>query len=122
MDLEKIFSDMPEEEKHNYFNKDTMEYYKYIKGLPEFQNIEKKLNNKEKLTEEEWEFILNKLFLVFIRSLDEENRIALLGRLFLLFAKINTKVLKQGSPAYNRLYKLTQLIMMILIASSFFTL
>lgn len=109
MDLDKIFDEMSEEEKQNYFNKNAMEYYQYIKQMPLFTTIESKLNSQEKLNDEEWNYILSKLFLVFVRSLGEENRIGLAGKIVLLFSKLNMKVLKQNSPLYNRVYKIMQL-------------
>ena len=52
MDLDKIFDEMSEEEKQNYFNKNAMEYYQYIKEMPLFTTIENKLNSQEKLNDE----------------------------------------------------------------------
>lgn len=110
MDLDVIFQSMSEEEKQEYFTKNTIDYYKYIESLPEFINMKEKLNKKEKLTDREWEFILSRLFLVFSHSLEEENRIGLAGELFLFLSKLNMKVLKKNSASYNRLYKWMQCI------------
>ena len=110
MDLETIFLEMTEEEKDNYFSRNTIDYYQYIKELPLFKEIEEKMNHQEKLNETEWDFILKRLFLVFIRSLEEEKRIGLAGKIFIVFSKLNIKILKQNSALYNTLYKVMQLV------------
>ena len=110
MDLELIFNNMSEEEKKVYFKNDTVEYYKYIKTTPRFMEIEDKISNKGKLEDEEWNFILEKLFLVFVHSLEEENRVNIMGKLIIQLSKLNTKIFKYGTPLYNMTYKFIQLI------------
>ncbi len=110
MDFEVMFEGMDEEEKDAFFQMDTMGYYRYVKEMPVFQTIQGKLDTSEKLTEEEWHFVIMKLFFVFCHALMRQEKIDIISQIILLFAKINMKLATKNGPLYNECYKVIEFV------------
>ena len=109
MDINDSLNNVLEEEKEYFYKKSSSEFFEYIKNSDEYKSVEKKLQIGEKLTKEDWEYIISRLFLVYARALPDEVRNDLSGKLLLLLTKINMKLFKNDEEIYNTNYKTNEL-------------
>ena len=100
MKVKKIVAQLDENERKMYFNLSASEYLNNVYHSREFSPILKKLNTKEKLTIEEWEYLVNRLFLVTFKALSEEDKIS----------KIGLKICRKDMPLYNECFKMIRFI------------
>ena len=77
------------------------EYYQYLLNNTEFKRIISKVNSNDSLTNDEWLYILERLFLISYKSKVEEDKIDINDRIYTVICKIGMKVFKEGSPIYN---------------------
>ena len=110
MELNEIMEKMTEEEIIEFLTNSANDYLNIVLRTEEYSLIRDKLNNKEKLTNEEWTFILEKIYLVITKATFEENKTDLNDVLSLLFSKIFMKISVEDSAVYNSSYKMKELI------------
>lgn len=108
MNLEWLLSKMSDEERTVFF--ETNDYYRYITQLEEFKIIQEKLNQQEVLTEEEWHFMISKLFLVYCHSMNQIEDFDFTSHFFSFIAKLGIKLGKKHGQLYNECYKIRELI------------
>ena len=82
------------------------EYYQYLLNNAEFKRIISKVNGNDSLTNDEWLYILERLFLISYKSKEEEDKIDINDRIYTVICKIGMKVFKEGSPIYNECIKM----------------
>ena len=105
-----LFAKLSKEEQVAFFTMNTTEYYEFVNKMPSFEQIQKKLDTNEKLSEEDWDYILMRLFFIFLHALKEQDRMDIATKIAYLFAKVNMKIAKKDGPLYNECYKITELI------------
>ena len=110
MELNELMEKMTEEEIIEFLTNSANDYLNIVLRTEEYSLIRDKLNNKEKLTNEEWTFILEKIYLVITKATFEENKTDLNDVLSLLFSKIFMKISVEDSAVYNSSYKMKELI------------
>lgn len=110
MELNELMEKMTEEEIIEFLTNSANDYLNIVLRTEEYFLIRDKLNNKEKLTNEEWTFILEKIYLVITKATFEENKTDLNDVLSLLFSKIFMKISVEDSAVYNSSYKMKELI------------
>ncbi len=110
MKVKKIVAQLDENERKMYFNLSASEYLNNVYHSREFSPILKKLNTKEKLTIEEWEYLVNRLFLVTFRALSEEDKITSGDKIRYAISKIGLKVSRKDMPLYNECFKMIRFI------------
>lgn len=110
MELNELMEKMTEEEIIEFLTNSANDYLNIVLRTEEYSLIRDKLNNKEKLTDEEWTFILEKIYLVITKATFEENKTDLNDVLSLLFSKIFMKISVEDSAVYNSSYKMKELI------------
>ena len=71
-----------------YFeNGDTNNYYHYLEGTDYYKYVENKLKSNEKLSEEEWDLLLNRLYLVTCKSIIEEDKVGIVDDVLSVIGK-----------------------------------
>lgn len=105
MFLQQCISNMKEEESKLYQDSTATSFFNYIYNSEEFQNILAKMVPNETITEEEWTFLFEKLYLVTNKAKSEEGTPKLLDGIMYLISRLGTKVFPKDSPQYNDYYK-----------------
>ncbi len=107
MDIEKLIDEMKEEEKIIYLKSNASSYFHYVFKDNE-SSLKEKINQSEKLTEEEWKFILEKLFLVTTKAIAEEDEFSIVDSIVYLISRISKAISFKDSPYYNECCKLIE--------------
>jgi len=107
---EDIFEGFSEEEKDMLLTLSTNEYFNYIYKGEKFQKILGKINLNGTLTDEEWDFVTEKLFLVSVKSETEYevDELDFKDRIILNACRFGTKVSREDSSLYNECYKMKE--------------
>lgn len=96
MNMEMATADLSNDEKLKYIDSTANQYFRTIYYSKEFSNIVSKLDSKEKLTEEEWTYLINRLFMVTYKANLEEDPFNSLDKINYLINKIGVKIFKKG--------------------------
>ena len=96
MRIQEIVSKLSEEEKMKYIDSTASEYFRDFYYSKEFSCVLNKLNSNEKLTEEEWQFLMEKLYLVTYKATLEEERLNFIDKINYIINRIGAKVFKKG--------------------------
>ena len=110
MELNKIIDKLDDNEKKIYWNHTASEYFRNIYYSRKFSPILKKLNTQEKLTDDEWNFLVDRLFLVTCKAVSEEDNVQLKDKLIYALCKIGLKFSSDNSYIYNECYKMVEFI------------
>ena len=113
MDLNFLLEELSEEEKKVYMTKSCNDYYYYFLNTDFFKEIQKKLSNHANITEDEWEEILKKLYLLTCKAVSEEDSLDLLDRFIYLFARVGFRFSQEDTFFYNECYKMIAYIVSI---------
>lgn len=105
MNLHRVIEKLDEDEKEIYINSTASSYLKRVYKSEKFSKIIGKLDTKEKLTDAEWTYVLEKLLLVTNKAILEEDQLSFLDKFKYLIDKIIVKVLKDGK-IYNECMKM----------------
>lgn len=94
---------MEDEERIIYQEKSATDYFRYLYDTERFQKA------MERLDDDDWNYLFEKLYLVNYKALgEEESHVALDGALY-LFCKLGTFLTRKDTPMYNEFYKMFQL-------------
>ncbi len=96
MNILDIVKKLSHEEKMMYIDSSATEYFRNIYYSKDFSIIVEKLNSKEKITDEEWEYLVDRLSLVTYKATMEEDSLNLLDRIYYVLSRIGSKVFKKG--------------------------
>ena len=96
MNILDIVKKLSHEEKMMYIDSSATEYFRNIYYSKDFSIIVEKLNSKEKITDEEWEYLVDRLTLVTYKATMEEDSLNLLDRIYYVLSRIGSKVFKKG--------------------------
>jgi len=110
--IDGLFLELDSEEMELYKNVSANAFFKYVYNSEQFQSILNKLDTNEKLTDEEWKYILGRLFLVTSRSTAEykKNKLGLKDKLLKLLCRIGMFFAATDSSWYNEFYKMFEFI------------
>lgn len=108
MDVDKILDELSDEEREYFEKKTASEYFKYIYNTPEFQRIYNSIDSSIDVSDDEWKYLLTKLFLVTAKSYAEEDKLSLGDKLFRAVCRIRMFFCRKDSGVYNELYKLLE--------------
>ena len=98
-------ADLSNNEKMMYVDSTANEYFRNIYYSEKFTFIISKLDSKEKLTDEEWTYLINRLFMVTYKATLEEEELTAFDKINYLINKIGVKVFKKGK-IHNECVKL----------------
>lgn len=110
MDLNLLVSSLDKEEKDIFMKKTATDYYHYLEEQKEFLIAQKHLLQNEKLSDKEWRYMINKLFLVSCRALAEEGKITFADKIFFYISQLGMKVSKKNQFIYNECYKMVEFV------------
>ena len=110
MDPEKIAENLTEEEREMFLNADCTSCYEFVKKGEVFSALIQKNINREKLTDEEWEYILFRLYILSCKALVEEQGVDFMDRILSFLSKIGMKISKQDKPLYNECLKMVEFV------------
>ena len=96
MNILDIVKKLSHEEKMMYIDSSANMYFRNIFYSKEFSSIVEKLDSKEKITDEEWEYIVDRLSLVTYKATMEEDSLSVLDRIYYVLSRIGSKVFKEG--------------------------
>ena len=104
MDIEKLINGMSKEEKKIYLGTSASDYFYHVYKDGD-SPLKEKLEKSDKLNEEEWKEVLEKLFLITTKALAEEERIFILDSLYYAICKILKTFSFKDSAFYNECLK-----------------
>lgn len=84
--------------------------YEYIKKEQRFASLIEKNINREALTDEEWEYILFRLYLVIGKAVTEEEKVTFKDHILSFLSKIGAKISKKDKPIYNECIKMIKFV------------
>lgn len=110
--IDDLFLKLSPEEIELYRNVSANAFFKYVYNSEQFKCILNKLDINEKLTDEEWKYILGRLFLVTSRSTAEyeKNKLDLKDKLIRIICRIGMFLTATDSNLYNEFYKMFEYI------------
>ena len=69
-----------------------------------------KLEKQEELTIEEWQYIMERLFLVLTKRKSEEDELEFADKMYALISKVGMKFFEEDSPMYNEFYQMLEFV------------
>ena len=96
MDMQMATSDLDEDEKMKYIDSTASEYFRSVYYSKQFSKIVEKLNSKENLSKEEWDYLMRRLFMVTYKASMEEDELGTIDKINYIINKICIKVLRRG--------------------------
>ncbi len=97
MDIDEIINSLSNDEKKRFNEHTASEYFRSLYYSEKFIMIMKKMNNvNEKLSEDDWNYIIDKLFLVTYKAILEEDSVKFIDKIKYIFNRICLKVFKDG--------------------------
>lgn len=96
MKLQRIITNETETEKIKCINGTANDFFKDSYNSEKFHSIVDKLNSKDKLTEEEWVYLIEKLYIVTYKAILEEDKLSILDNINYIINKLCVKIFKNG--------------------------
>ena len=110
MEINRIIDKLDDEEKRLYWNNTANDFFRNVYYSKEFSPILKKLNTNEKLTTSEWNYLVDRLFLVTCKAISEEDEVKYLDKILYILCKIGMKLSKEDGKIYNECVKMVEFI------------
>ena len=96
MEFDAIINSLSEDELKRYNSQTASEYFRDLYYSENFIKIIKKIDKDEKLSEDDWQYLTDRLFLVTYKAIQEEDSIKLADRISYILNSICIKVFKNG--------------------------
>ena len=96
MEIQEIVRKLDENEKMKYIDSTASEYFRDVYYSKEFSCVLTKLDSKERLTNDEWQYLLEKLYLVTYKAVLEEDNLSIMDKINFVINRVGTKVFKKG--------------------------
>ena len=96
MELNSIVKSLSPQEKNAYETQTASEYFRYVYYSQNFIEILKKMETTELLSDEDWNYLLEKLYLVTCKAISEEDSVSFMDKVTYMVNKIATKVFRSG--------------------------
>ena len=105
-----LFLSFTEEEKDLFLNSNATTFFKYIYESDNFQNILKKINASDLLSDDEWKYVLERLFFISVKSESEYevDKLDFKDKIIQLFCRIGMFFTGEDSGLYNEFYKMKE--------------
>ena len=101
---------LDEEERNMYIENSTGQCFRNMYYSEKFSPILGKLNTKEKLTSEEWEYIVTRLFLITCKAKIEELDVTFTDKIMYLLSKLGVRVSIKDGHLYNECFKMIRFV------------
>lgn len=96
MNILNIVKKLSHEEKMLYIDSNANMYFRNIYYSKNFSKIVEKLNSNDKITNEEWEYLVDRLSLVTYKAIIEEDSSNVIDKISYVLNRIGAKVFKEG--------------------------
>jgi hypothetical protein len=96
MELNSVIKSLSPQEKKAYETQTASEYFRHLYYSQDFIKILDKMDTTELLSDKEWTYLLERLFLVTYKALSEEDTVSFMDRLTYMVNSIAIKVFKSG--------------------------
>ena len=110
MELLNALDQLDEEERNMYIENSTCQCFRSMYYSKEFSPILKKLNTKEKLTSEEWDYIVTRLFLITCKAKIEEDEVTFIDKIMYILSKLGVKLSVRDGHLYNECFKMIRFV------------
>ena len=94
--MEIAIADLSDEEKMMYIDSTANQYFRNLYYSKKFASIVSKLDSKENLSSDEWNYLMSRLYMVAYKATMEEDTLSLVDRIHYVINKIGVKVFKKG--------------------------
>ncbi len=101
---------LTKEEQELFAQSDSTTCYQYVKREERFASLIEKNINREALTDEEWEYILFRLYLVIGKTVTEEQSVTFIDHILSFLSKIGMKISRKDKPLYNECIKMVKFV------------
>ena len=105
MNILDVLENIDVDEKMIYMDSTANEYFRYTYYSREGTAIISKLDSNEKLTDDEWKYLISRLFMVTYKAYQEEDNLSFIDKINYVINKIGIKVFKKGK-IHNECVKL----------------
>ena len=109
MELEKIIDSLDDCEKTYYLSSDTNVYYDYIKNQEKYKIVLNKMLN-DSLEDNDWDYIISKLYLILCKSIAEEQEIGLYEKFAYRFSDYCLSRFDDSFPLHQECFKIKKYI------------
>ena len=96
MNIHDIVEKLDDSEKEMYIESTASSYFRTIDYSEKFSSIVGKLDSKDKLTDEEWKYLMEKLYLVTYKAVQEEDSLDFVDKMNYVISRIGAKVFRKG--------------------------
>lgn len=96
MNIHDIIEKLDESEKLMYIESTASSYFRTIYYSKKFSSIVGKLDSKDKLTEDEWQYLFERLYMVTYKAVQEEDSLSVVDRVNYVINRIGAKVFRKG--------------------------
>ena len=96
MNIHDIVEKLDDSEKEMYIESTASSYFRTIYYSEKFSSIVGKLDSKDKLTDEEWKYLMEKLYLVTYKAVQEEDSLDFVDKMNYVISRIGAKVFRKG--------------------------
>ena len=110
MELNKIINELNPEEKNIYLTQSASNYFRLMHYSEKFIPILEKLESRKKLTIEEWDYLVKRLFLITCKAIAEEDNITFMDRISYTLSKIGSVIFIKDGNLYNECIKMVEFI------------
>ena len=110
MVIKKLVEEMPSDEQEVYDNQSTSDYFRFLYYSEFFRIVLNKLDIKSKLTKEEWDELLRKLYLVTSKAISEEDNLSVMDKLRYSLSKFFIKVSREDGPIYSECFRMIEFV------------
>ena len=110
MDREKLTDQLSDEEREVFLKSDSTSCYQFIKKDEMFSSLIQKNINRESLSDEEWEYVLFRLYLVSCKAVVEEESVDFMDHILSFLSKVGMKISRKDKPLYNECFKMAKFV------------
>lgn len=98
-------SDLDNDEKLSYIDSTANEYFRNVYYSEKFSSIVSKLDSKEELSEDEWNYLINRLYMVAYKATMEEDSFDIIDGINYVVNRVGVFLFKKGI-IYNECAKM----------------
>ena len=110
MKLNKIINELNPEEKNIYLTQSASNYFRLMHYSEKFIPILEKLETRKKLTIEEWDYLVKRLFLITCKAIAEEDNVTYVDMFHYTLSKIGQTFSIKDGHLYNECVKMIEFI------------
>ena len=94
--MEIALADLSDEEKMMYIDSTANQYFRNIYYSEKFTSIVSKIDSKENLSKDEWNYLMSRLYMVTYKATMEEDSLGFIDRINYVINRIGAKVFRKG--------------------------